>query len=249
MSLSVEWFDANDYWGYIENVSGVKTAYDQTGTTAQQRCSNGVSVQNRAYYSFKTDTLPDTALVDFASWHSRIKSVSENEACDVADYALRLYWEHARIGSGITTDDWGFANADNGISWGDAAPSPDTDFEIELSEPNDAVNKAGDTDVEIRGNSSFETCAEGPVIVISNKWSDTAYHSRLEVGYVLQGGALSKIPSGNITHLGPMCLAALSRFLMEKGILPWGSRIDRIEGSDIHVVTRFAPRMADTCIQ
>lgn len=242
MPSVVETFDADHVWGWIEDDSGVKTFYDQTSTIGQQKCRNGAYIVDRAYYSFVTSGLPRGAGVVGATWKSRIKEVTENVLCNVSNYSLRLFWEHDRIGLSIGVGDWGFANQDNDIKWGATPPGDDTDFEIELNFPRDAINKDGDTDLEIRGNSQYVDCDNGPAFQLYNKWFGPVYYTKLEVEYLLQG-VLGKTPSGNISYYGGMCLATLSKLLMQAGIIPPMSEIDRVEGSDIYVATKFAPRM------
>jgi len=240
MSLVIDSFNP-DVWGYIKD--GV-SAHDFTGTEWNPNVQQGDSVDPvewRAYYSFDTSSIPGGVVLDLARFTCETHSVTEPIGYN-GTYVVGLYYDHDIIGGALDLGDYGFPT---GNYWGSKSwasnPGSSAVFTIDATDFS-CINIDGDTDCELRDVGGF-TDPPGSLLWRFKGWrSKGGYRCYLQVGYVRQG-ALNKLPSGNLTFYGG-CLMALSRLLMAEGIIPPNSRVDRVDGADIHVVTRFAPRMA-----
>jgi hypothetical protein len=152
-----------DVFGYIENSSGgVKTAYDKSGQKVAIDVAGHVSTPlstSRAYLSHATGGLSDSAIVTSASLRIYVNDTVIPMGIGNLVYRLNVYYEPSRIGSAVTTDDWGFANYGAQKDYGSSPVWPDSSA---VAMPTSCVNLTGDTDVEIRDASSWTDSASGP---------------------------------------------------------------------------------------
>ena len=245
MSLSQSNYNPH-VWGFIKKNNGSSTAYDQTGTNFNPNVTqdDGAGFKRRAYFSFDTSGIPDGAVIDLHEFSFKFNSVNEPVGF-AGTWQLSVYYEHDRIGASLDTGDWGFSALAGTKNWS-STPSTWVEYTAALSVS--SVTKEGDTDLEIRNTGIYADPPGAIFYKIASRRAGPVYHSYLTVGYLLQG-VLGKTPSGNISFYGGMCLAALTRFLMATGIIPPNSAVDRIDGSDVHIVTRFVPRTVGACIQ
>ena len=229
-----------DVWGYLESDG---TVHDLSGTSSTSYASQDgeypAGVAYRAYWSFNTSVIPDMATLTAVSLRVRIKRV-DGPVGFSGLYLLRFNRQNDRIGASLDFSDWSLTGGTWALKFFPSNPGTDVDFDLAGGLPS-LVNKLGDTDIEVLDIGGYAD-PPGPLFYhFTTKDGGGTFRTWLTANYILQG-ALSKTPSGNISHFGPMCLMALSRLLMQAGIIPLGSRVDRIEGADIHVVTRFTPR-------
>lgn len=205
-------------YGHIQNAT---TVWDMTGTNLYPRI--GKYSAFRAYLSYDTSPLPDAAIISEVAfvgyWSS---SSSEPVDADISDYAIKLYSEHDRIGSTLTADDWDLTTYELRKSWGATAPWPGA-WTLYPATAN--INKDGDTDYEIRGDSAYTVPPGGPEFRMVVR-IDTLWYSHLDVTYTL--------PSGFFNRWN-WRLPALPGFsnVIAAVVLPSG---------DLKVLARFYPR-------
>jgi len=226
-------------WGWIKKAGAVYTIYDQTGTYYNPnviQLDSGGDAQ-RAFFSFDTSGIADGAVIDLIQFAFKFMTISEPVGFD-GTWELSFYYDWNRIGAALSSDDWEFPSIGGTKSW-PSTPSTWVKYTANIAKA--AVNKDGDTDIEVRCTGDF-TDPPGAILwkLIAHR-AGPVHHSYLTVGYLMQG-VLGKTPSGNMSFLGGMCLATLAKLLMAIGVIPPNSEVDRVEGADIHVVTRFTPR-------
>lgn len=171
-------------YGYI---TAGTSAHDHTGTNQYSKI--GKDGDNRGYLSYDTSPIPDPAIISQVAFVSFWSSTSSKPVgAEISEYAVKIYSEHDRIGPAITTDDWTLTAYELRKNWGDTAPWPSS-WTVYPKPEN--INKDGDTDYEIRGDSVYEDPPGGPdfreVIRIGETW-----HSHLDVTYTVPVGFFNR---------------------------------------------------------
>jgi hypothetical protein len=168
-----------DVYGDIRNGT---TARDMSGTNSYPHVSKYGGY--RAYLSYDTSPIPDAAVIEEVAfvgyWSS---SSSEPVGAEISDYAIKLYSEHDRIGGALNWWDWGLTTYELRKSWGDTPPWPGA-WTLYPSEAN--INKDGDTDYELRGDSVYIDPPGGPDFLLVVR-IDSNWYSHLDVTYLLPG--------------------------------------------------------------
>lgn len=227
-------------WGYIQDLSGVKTPYDQTGTPNNQWVNNGTIEDRRAFWSFDTSSILTAATISSIDFVWRLYSVGEEMTCEVAVYAVKLYYEPDRIGPSIDVSDWGLLYDAGGLLLGiGVAPSPGQKI-ISLGVGN--INKTGDSDYELRGNNLYSGCADGAHYEVDT-YSGGIFRVFLRVEYNIPQGVLTKFGLGNIGWHGPLSLPLLTQELVFLRVISPHSRVLGFTKQGLSVTTDFMPRV------
>jgi len=215
-------------WGWIKKNNGTTVVYDQTGGDFNPNVSqdDGAGYKKRAYFSFDTSAIPAGATIDSAVLAFKFSIVAEPVGFS-GTWQFSFYYDHDRIGSTLSADDWGFPDLAGTKSW---PSTPSTWVEYEATLVVASVNKNGDTDIEARCTGAY-TDPEGPVQwrFVARRSPPIVHHVYLTVTYTVPAGLFNrwnwKLPAlpGFSSVIGTVVLAS----------------------GDLQVVERFYPRTVE----
>lgn len=217
-----------DVFGYIYEGGGTPVAYDKSGQKVALLVQ-GSSVQTsyRAYLSFQTGVVPDTATILTAGLRLQLRSIFEEYGINVDHYEVDIYCQHARIGAAVTTDDWGLTTFGANLDYG--ASQPATPVNSNVAMPIACVNVTGDSDFEIRNASAWMNTNEGP-----------------QFGYfALYGKINPNVCWLDVTYDLPSAKPLVNRFNWRGARLAGFStilRVTRLSDGRVRVAERFRPR-------
>ncbi|MCW7072059.1 MAG: hypothetical protein OCU12_07035 [Methanophagales archaeon] len=213
-----------DVYGYID-YSG-PTPHDESGLKNPIYTFKSESEDvYRAYLSFNTAAIPNTATIIAAELELYLHTYDEPIGINVSQYGVQIWYEHDRIGAAVTTDDWGLTGWSAYHSFG---ANPVLPVQVGVDVGTACVNVSGDSDFELRDGCVWSDTADGPTLhyyplygkMLPNKmW--------LQVTYTLPIGIFNKW-----NRRLPAKLAQFSGILAAV-LLPNG---------EAFVIQRFAPR-------
>ena len=217
-----------DVWGHVaKRISTTyKQATDQTGTDnnchVTQNDGTALEFEIRSYFSFNTAPIPAVATITDVEFSFKFGVVAEPVDFDGL-WQYSLYYDADRIGASISTDDWEFPDLGGTKSW-PSTPSTWTEYTASLVTA--SVNRAGDTDLEVRCTGAF-TDPPGPIQwEMAARREGSTHNSYLTVTYTVPRGLFNR---------WNWRLPALPGFsnVIAAVVLPSG---------DLKVMARFYPR-------
>lgn len=232
-----------DVYGHIQNPGA--GPWDMSGTTLYPRVSKYANY--RAYLSFNTSSLPDGAAIQDVEFRSYMSSSSsEPYGASVGDYAIKFFYAWDQIGASIDAGEWGaFTSYDSRKSWGTHFADGEA-WTHPLGV--DTVNKAGDSDYELKGDSYFTDPPGGPTWYLVIQTPLGNFYTWLTITYGLKG-VLNRFGGAKMWHGSQLCLASLTKSLQKTGVIPARSSVlGWREDDELLVQTKFLPRAVIPCL-
>jgi len=178
-----------DVYGWIG--SGGSSAHDESG--AENPCHvtrTTTEDYERAYVSFDTSVIPDSATIEAALLQVYIHDITTPIGINLSSLGAVVYYDHDKIGAAITSDDWAFS-AFAGYKYLSGWP---TDFpkSAEVIVVTASINVDGDSDYEIRDASVWSDSVPGPSLHYYPRYGSPASKMWLTVTYSVPGGFFNR---------------------------------------------------------
>jgi len=177
-------------WGWVKKNNGTSTAFNQTGTDFNPNVAQNddSDFARRAYFSFDTSAIPSVAAIESVGFCFKFSTIIEPVGF-VGTYQHSFFYDGDRIGASVSTDDWEFPDLGGTKSW-PSQPSTWTEYIASLVA--EAVNKAGDTDIEVRCTGAYEDPPGAIVWKLAARREGTTHHTYLTVTYTVPGGLFNR---------------------------------------------------------